>query len=202
MKSPLRGKNGLSYALAPRDPPIIRTLAPPLNVTLYLKPEFARNGRPKRRGYQYALNIAPLLLPAGPDNPHKGAPEERANRLQSVPYFGIVENRAQLAQLLGCSRAWVTKVPGTISLIPAEQSPRIERNRCLPLCEAGAASYAAQMSNEVIMVLALTIERMFDILLIPPKGLPWVNGLLLYKLRASISRRIDRHCGRGQCLWW
>ncbi len=103
----LTRRAGLESVLTPRAPPRIPTFAPLVNVILYLKPDFAKNGRPERLGYRYALTIT-SLLPA--DRVRKETPLERGRRFQAMLDSGQVKNRADLARMLGCSRAWVTKV--------------------------------------------------------------------------------------------
>jgi len=104
-------KFGFPSKLAPRDPPI-QTFRPAVNIRLCLKPDFAPNGRPKGSGYHYGLTVRPLLPSPQSRKVRKKTPEERARQFQAMLDSGVVENRAQLARLLGCSGAWVTKVPG------------------------------------------------------------------------------------------
>ncbi len=91
-------------------PAKIRTFAALVNIILYPKPEFAPNGRPERLGYRYALTIATLSGPPETAKVWKETPLERAARFQQMLDSGQARNKAQLARLLGCSRAWVTKV--------------------------------------------------------------------------------------------
>jgi hypothetical protein len=70
------------------------------------------NGRLCNRPLRHALlfHELPVEVPTPPLAPE---PEpDRAVLFQAMLDDGLVRNRAELARLLGCSRAWVTRVLG------------------------------------------------------------------------------------------
>ena len=87
--------------------PEIRTL---VNIILFVRPEFAPNGRPERQGYRYAVSLVAILPRPRASTARRETPWERAARFQLMLDSGNASNRAELARMLGCSRAWVTKV--------------------------------------------------------------------------------------------
>jgi hypothetical protein len=71
------------------------------------------NGRPCNRPLRHALLLHELTVEA-PSPPV--APEARPDRavlFQAMLDTGQASSRAELARLLGCSRAWVTRALGT-----------------------------------------------------------------------------------------
>ena len=79
-------------------PPQIRTFAASLNVILYLKPDFAKNGRPERCGYRYAFAIEALPPTSELPRVREETPLERGRRFQAMLDSGQVKSRAELAK--------------------------------------------------------------------------------------------------------
>jgi hypothetical protein len=94
-----------------RGPVKIRTFRPIIELAFYIEPHFGPNGRPERHGYAHAFTEDALSPPPGSQ---KETPPERASRFQAMLDSGEARSRADLARLLGCSRAWVTKVLSTL----------------------------------------------------------------------------------------
>ena len=70
------------------------------------------NGRLRRQNLRHAFLPDDLLTEAPVSKPPPEPKPDRAARFQQMIDSGVVGNRAELARLLGCSRAWVTKVLG------------------------------------------------------------------------------------------
>ena len=77
---------------------------------LFVSPGLAPAGRPERCGYRYAATIAALLPVPETSGIRNETPIGRAQRFQDMLQTGRAKNGADIARLLGCSRAWVTKV--------------------------------------------------------------------------------------------
>ena len=102
----------LNLVGSPRTPKI-RTFRSPLSVGFYVAGPTGMNGRVRRRALRHVFLpddlINELPVPKPPPEPKP----DRASRFQQMIDSGMVGNRAELARLLGCSRAWVTKVLGS-----------------------------------------------------------------------------------------
>ena len=70
------------------------------------------NGRLCRRAVHHAFLPDELLTEPPVQNPRSAAKPERRIIFQAMLDTGQARNRAEVARLLGCSRAWVTKVLG------------------------------------------------------------------------------------------
>jgi hypothetical protein len=91
----------------------IRTSALALDLAFYVGGPTGMNGRRRRRALRHTVEAAELLPEApGPQRRPQRKPD-RAPVFQAMLDTGQARNRADLARLLGCSRAWVTKVLAT-----------------------------------------------------------------------------------------
>lgn len=88
----------------------IRTPGLPVNVAFYVAGVTGMNGRLCRRPLRHVLQPGELLPERPVPKRTAETKEERANRFQRLIDTGQARNRAEVARLLGCSRAWVTKV--------------------------------------------------------------------------------------------
>ena len=68
------------------------------------------NGRPRIPGFRHTVAAADLILDAEPVITPTETPPQRAARFQAMLDTGQGRNRADVARLMGCSRAAVTKV--------------------------------------------------------------------------------------------
>jgi hypothetical protein len=85
-----------------------------VNIGFYVAGPTGMNGRLCHRALRHAL-LLDELLPAVADPPATPPPKpNRAALFQAMLDGGQIRNRAELARALGCSRAWVTKVLGTV----------------------------------------------------------------------------------------
>ena len=69
-------------------------------------------GRLYRRPIRHAFVPDELLAELPIPKPRAETKRQRANRFQAMLDAGEARSRAELARLLGCSRAWVTRVLG------------------------------------------------------------------------------------------
>ena len=78
------------------------------------------NGRPCHRALRHALLLDEPLLEVPNPPPAPEPKPDRAAVFQAMLDTGQVRNRAELARLLGCSGAWLTKVLGS-TRVPCAQ---------------------------------------------------------------------------------
>lgn len=90
-----------------------RTSCPALDVPLFVALTSFGNGRLSVPRLRHAFAAEDLIIPPAPLRLPKEAPVQRARRFQAMLDNGEARNRAEVARLLGCSRAWVTKVLGS-----------------------------------------------------------------------------------------
>ena len=105
-------KFGLLVAGSPRTPKI-RTFGLPLSVAFYVAGPTGMGGRLRRRDLRHAFSPGDLPSEGGERQRQPEPEHDRAAVFQAMLDSGKAQNRAELARLLGCSRAWVTKVLGS-----------------------------------------------------------------------------------------
>jgi len=92
------------------EPEKIRTFRPPLNLPLFVASTSSDSGLSGR--LRHAFSAKEVLPKLGPDPTPRETPAQRAQRFQAMLDTGEAANRADIARIEGCSRAWVTKVLG------------------------------------------------------------------------------------------
>ena len=83
-----------------------------IDVPVFVAPASSGNGRSALPSYRHSF-VADDLIPE-PDliSPARETLAQRACRFQAMVDSGQAGSRAEVARMLGCSRAWVTRVLG------------------------------------------------------------------------------------------